>query len=580
MPDSSLSRLAFGSEVVYSLLMIPQVVPRMGNMAYCNHPLGPVPDCTERLAKVLLRGQARRRFIILAEQLTELFSEFESQLEASYPDAGQWGIHPFRVIGLLLLQAMEGLSDRQATEMVVLNVGWKLVLRLPMDHEGWNDSILSKARDRFLETQVLMELFDAFLASAKDKGYLNVIKQRVDATHIEACVRSLNRVELVLETVRNAIEALTEEDVNFVRSIRRENWLKRYYLDRPFNYRLPKSDSERTKMAEAAGDDGFHILKSIEQAPKDKRNAFENLQAIETLRKVLEEQFSSEDRGKPKFKESKELKPSGIRIASPYEPEARNACKGETNWTGYKAHLTETCVKGFPNLITQVETTVGTENDSETLPKITESLSLRNLKPEKLFTDSGYVNVDLLSRLKSELGIDVMARLANGHSWQSQQGKGFDQSSFSINWSKRQVTCPAQATSVQWKNTNDGGSNVHFAKEQCSSCPFKTDCTKGEYRVLHLKSESVWRHMQAMKERQQTQEFRDECKIRAGVEGTQSEFAKVVGRQSTVRGLAKVHQKNVLAAIAMNFKRMTDWMNGKGHNETRVGKYQTAMAAA
>ena len=45
---------------------------------------------------------------------------------------------------------------------------------------------------------------------------------------------------------------------------------------------------------------------------------------------------------------------------SPYDPEARYSQKRQTEWFGYKAHLTETCDEDRPHLIRHVETTPAT----------------------------------------------------------------------------------------------------------------------------------------------------------------------------------------------------------------------------
>jgi len=555
-------------------------------MAYCRHPLGPVPECTAQLAKQLLKGK-EQRFLVMAESLDDAFSE--GDLKAFYPDKGQWGIHPVRICMLLLLQASEGLTDQQVAEAVRLNIGWKYVLRLPLDDLGWSSTVLTDARERFCDGDPQQVFLDSFLNKANEKGLLNFSKQRVDSTHIIACVRSLNRVELVLETTRNAIEALTEVDVEWLSSIRRDHWLKQYYLDRPFNYRLPKKEADRIKIAEVAGNDGFYILDCIEKAAEEKKNIFKALEAIQTLEKVLEEQFSIDGKGKgskgkskdkPKFRDSKDLKPSGERIVSPHETEARKASKGAKDWSGYKCHTSETCVQGFPNLITHVATEVGTLNDSLSLESIVQSLQKRGFAPLRFWMDSGYVNVEVLSKIAKNFGMDIVARLANGHSWQSKASKGFENKQFVIDWSNRQVTCPAKAVSVQWKPMKDGETNVYFSPEQCSICPFKTDCTKGQFRILKLKSEEIWRYMQQMRERQETPEFKKEYSTRAGVEGLQSQMIHKAGRRSSVRGKLKTHLKLVLAAAAVNLSHVVDWKMGKVPSKTRRGKFEAALVVA
>jgi transposase len=55
---------------------------------------------------------------------------------------------------------------------------------------------------------------------------------------------------------------------------------------------------------------------------------------------------------------------SAMLIQSPYDLEAHYSNKRETQWVGYKVHLTETCADGRPDLITRVITTPATTPDS------------------------------------------------------------------------------------------------------------------------------------------------------------------------------------------------------------------------
>ena len=221
-------------------------------MSYCNHQLGPIPEDTARLLKRLAKGKANR-FLQLEKLMLEALSEVD--LEEYFSNSGPWGIHPVRVCVLLLLQTMDGLTDRQAAEAVVLNIGWKCALHLELDHPGWNATVLTDARVRF-EANPLSVFLDSILAKAKEKGLLDTSLQRMDSTQIIANVKSLNRIELVLETVRNVLEEVTEIDYPWLKSISLDHWLQMYYLDRPFNYRLPKKESERQKIVEQAGEDG------------------------------------------------------------------------------------------------------------------------------------------------------------------------------------------------------------------------------------------------------------------------------------------------------------------------------------
>jgi transposase len=94
------------------------------------------------------------------------------------------------------------------------------------------------------------------------------------------------------------------------------------------------------------------------------------------------------------------------RVVSPYETDARASRKRETDWVGYKVHLTETCgEEEAVQLIVQAEITPATEQDvAETMPLL-DDLQARDLLPEARLVDSGYVSGDVLAK-HAALGIE------------------------------------------------------------------------------------------------------------------------------------------------------------------------------
>lgn len=111
-------------------------------------------------------------------------------------------------------------------------------------------------------------------------------------------------------------------------------------------------------------------------------------------------------------------------IRSPYGVEARYSQKRQTAWTGYKAHLTETCDPDLPSLITNVDTTDATVTDYEMTPVIHQHLAQRDLLPGEHLVDSGYMTADHLVSSK-EQGIDLVGPVADDPSWQAQAREGF-----------------------------------------------------------------------------------------------------------------------------------------------------------
>jgi transposase len=113
-----------------------------------------------------------------------------------------------------------------------------------------------------------------------------------------------------------------------------------------------------------------------------------------------------------------EQPPSAVRIASPYDLEARYSSNRDTHWVGYTLHLTESCDPGQPDLITQVLTTPATTPDCVMGPAIVHDLAARDLLPGTHLLDSGYVDADFLATAQRQYHIDVVGPAFGSYSRQ------------------------------------------------------------------------------------------------------------------------------------------------------------------
>jgi transposase len=144
-------------------------------------------------------------------------------------------------------------------------------------------------------------------------------RQRTDSTHVLAAVRVLNRLELVGETMRAALNAISAAAPEWLKERAPEEWFVRY--GRPVDeHDLPKGISARKEYAEVIGKDRMKLLSWVdgEDAPK----WLGKVPAVGLLRKTWENQYRLEG-GEPIWREAKELAPAGDRLASPYDPDAR-----------------------------------------------------------------------------------------------------------------------------------------------------------------------------------------------------------------------------------------------------------------
>jgi transposase len=159
------------------------------------------------------------------------------------------------------------------------------------------------------------------------------------------------------------------------------------------------------------------------------------------------------------WRSSEDLPPASRSIGSLYDEEAHYSKKRKTQWVGYKVHLTETCERDLPLLMTHVETTSAPISDDTTLPTIHAELDRKALLPAEHLVDTGYVDAQLLVESQRDYQVDLVGPTRKDYRWQAKQQKGFDASHFLIDWDQHQATCPEGHTSISWSPTRDKWQN-------------------------------------------------------------------------------------------------------------------------
>ena len=191
-------------------------------------------------------------------------------------------------------------------------------------------------------------------------------KQRTDATAVLAATQLLNRVQLVAETMRLALEALADYRPDWLRSIALPHWYERYSLVLT-GFRLPRAKEKQEALALDIGRDGFHLLDALQRPDAPSQAAA--LPELTVLAQVWQQQFERHDDG-PHWRAKADKPPAGQVITTPHDPEARFTAHDAKTWTGYQVHWTETCDAERPHIITHVATTSADTRDVEVLPRI------------------------------------------------------------------------------------------------------------------------------------------------------------------------------------------------------------------
>jgi transposase len=532
-----------------------------------------IPEETARVARAAFpKGNL---YMQMHDQLGMLYTD--RMFADLFPTCGQPAESPARLALVLVMQFAENLADRQAADAVRGRIDWKYALGLELTDPGFDFSVLSEFRDRLIAGHGEQVLLDALLTHFQACGLIKARgRQRTDSTHILAAIRSLNRLELVGRTLQHALNTLAQLEPAWLLTQITPDWFDRYsrQID---DYRLPKEAADRQALAETIGNDGLQLLGRLEGegAPKGLRD----LPTIETLRQVWTQQYDLVA-GRVQWRKQEDLPPSAERLASPHDPEARYSTKRSVTWVGYKVHLTETCDEGWPSLITHVETTPATDDDSTALPTIQRDLATADRLPCEQFVDTAYTSGALLVTSRRDYGIDLVGPVPSDNSWQAQDEKAFDLTHFTIDWEAQQAICPQGKISQYW--TAEIGPRgkptiqVQFRRADCRACPVRARCTRSKAgaRELTLHPQAEQEALQAARQRQQTAEFQQAYHVRAGVEGSMSQTADAHEmRQSRYIGQAKTHLQHVLTAAAINLKRVVAWWDEIPRAKTRISPF-------
>jgi transposase len=455
---------------------------------------------------------------------------------------------------------------------------WKYLLCLELTDPGFDASVLSEFRSRLLsgsaEEKILEKLLGHFQAQGLLKGRG---QQRTGSTHVVGAIRSLNRLELIGETMRHALNSLAVLAPEWLLAHSQPGWLDRYGT-RVQEYRLPTSISQRDAYAQQVGADGLSLLQAVDDpsAPVWVRE----VPAVQILRRVWWQQYTWRDAAQLRWRQTEELPPATLCIKTPYDPEVRYGHKRSTHWVGYKVHLTETCDPDSPRLITHVETTLAPVIDGNVTDTIHQALQTKHLLPQDHLVDCGYVEAGLLVTSQQAYGVNLVGPTRHDTGWQTREGQGFGLSAFQIDWVQQKATCPAGKTSHLWYPTTDihqrSVIQIKFAKGDCRACLLQTQCTRATppRRTLTVLPEAQQLALQAARDRETTQAFKDQYAQRAGIEGTISQGVRAFDlRQARYIGLARTHLQHILTAASMNLVRAMRWLMGEPLAQTRQSAF-------
>ena len=279
-------------------------------------PLVAIPEETTRVARAAFPHSTR--FMQMRDSLGTIYDH--TAFAALYPQRGKPAEAPWRLALITVMQFAADLSDRAAADAVRSRIDWKYALSLDLTDPGFHYSVLAKFRKRLVAGQAEQVLLDAILERLQEHGFLKAGgRARTDSTHVLAAVRACNRLECVGETLRAALNDLAVVAPDWLRQQITADWFERYGK-RCEESRLPKGEATRSAYAEQIGADGLQLLSAIyhDTTPPWIRE----IPAVEILRQTWVYQYYTDEQGRLRWRTAQNLPPAGMRMDSPYDPDA------------------------------------------------------------------------------------------------------------------------------------------------------------------------------------------------------------------------------------------------------------------
>lgn len=456
----------------------------------------------------------------------------------------------YAMLGLVLLQQMEDLTDEETVRQFAFNIMWHYALNVtdPSDVSSYvSPRTLWAMRDIVGRLGLEQSIFENVTGALTKLFALDPSKQRLDSIHIFSNMAHLGRIRLFVKTIRKFLINLKRHHAGLYQSL--GDAAIRYEEKNDGRFAVKPSESART--LQEVGNDCFFLVERF----KD-QEAVVSLSSYQLLVRLFNEQCVLEKTDAATsvvIRPNKEVPSDSLQ--NPSDPDA-GYCghKGK----GYQMQVMEAWSpdKSQPNLISHVKVEAAHESDSNALLPAIEDAVNRELAPKELLADSLYGSDDNVEKAK-ELGVEVVSPAMG------KQSHPIGIADFSFSDTDEITACPEGQKPRATKTGKHGGKIVHFDKAACDKCPRQSDCpVKRDKRNSTISYDVKALRLARRRAREKTEAFRELYRFRAGVEGTMSDLDRITGiKQLRVRGMPQVRLAAVLKATGLNILRSTTFKN-------------------
>jgi hypothetical protein len=471
----------------------------------------------------------------------------------------------YAMIGLMVIQQMNDLTDQEAADQFAYNLLWHYALNITStdDADAYvSPKTLWTMRDLLVERGLYQVIFEEVLKKLADVFKVDVAKQRFDSVHIYSNMRHLGRLGLFVKTIKKFLVNLKRHHKELYESL--ETVITDRYMTKQGDavFSMVKPSESINTLATLAND----VFNLVERFTGNEQVV--SMSTYQLLARLFKEQCIVErvdtHTTLVSVKANKDVPSDSLQ--NPSDPDAGyDGHKGK----GYQVQVAESYSPSEDtntlNLITSVIVEPAHKHDAHATIPLIESTEKLGLKPEAVIADTPYGSDENCEKAKI-MGVEVITPV---------MGKlGEDSMSlteFSMNSENEITSCPAGCIPLSTRSKDDNHTAL-FSKKTCRSCSRKKGCPtmpgkKGNY--LRYDDKAI--RLAQRRAQEDTPEFRDRYRFRAGVEGTMSQLDRITGLKNLrVRGLSAVSFAAYLKAAGINIIRAAAFRNRKKEEDSAL----------
>ena len=354
------------------------------------------------------------------------------------------------VATVMVLQSLEGLSDRDAIDALRTDIKWKVAAGLSLTDEGFHPTVLTLWRNRLRVSQAPERIFDAVREVITDTGVLTGRTRRaLDSTLLDDAVATQDTVTQLVSVIRRTRRALPVAATVEVSGHDYESGSKPVCAwDDPV---------ARDELVSGLVNDAVAILEALAGTDLDDDQA--RLVGLLGLVAGQDVEAGEED---GTWQIARRV--TKDRVISTVDPETRHMHKSPSAYRdGYKAHL---AVEPETGIITACDLTPANVGDGP----VGVQLLVGEEPGLEVLGDSAYGSGPVRADLQRAAHTAVIKPLPLHHNHKLGDDQ-FTRDDFTIDYQARTVTCPqGQTVSI------DATGGARFRK-RCDGCPARSRCT-------------------------------------------------------------------------------------------------------